>query len=122
MTSVPQPELQFPIVPSPDPTLSANLIGVTYVPGNGAIFLQIAELREAPVEKAGDKPVTAIYEFARFCLTPRALRQLYDTAIAAVKAYEEGEGHPLPTQEAYVVRAVIPGLLTQHVLQDNTPS
>jgi hypothetical protein len=111
MEKKPQPPPQFPIVPLRKNTTAANMVVVSYGPGSGGILLQVAEVRDSAVEHVGEKPVTAIFEVGRFALTPRALRQMFDATVAAVKAYEDSEGHPLPTQDAYIARGAMPGLL-----------
>ncbi len=102
---------QLPLVPIPAPTQFANIATVGFNPGNGAIHLQVAELRDGGVQNIGDKPVAAIFELGRFAVTPRALRQLLDTAQVAAKKYEESVGSPLPTIDQFIARAAMPGLI-----------
>jgi|GEM_PF-7098090 len=100
----------IPFVPLNATTLGSNLVAVYFTPGNGGIELQVGEQRSAPVQHLGDQPQSAVFEIGRFMLTPRALRQLLTTAIAAEKAYEKATNSALPTESQFIAQAAVSSL------------
>jgi hypothetical protein len=88
-----------------------NIAIASYEVGNGQFMLGIAEQRlVSGVDLPPNLPEDAreiIFEHGRFALTPRAARQLLDTLVAAVRAYEDTVGSPLPTIDQFVARAAM---------------
>jgi len=107
-----KPERQdLPVVPLNAATLAANVAIATYLTGNGGFVVLLADQRMAPINQIGEKPKDAIFEIGRFFLTPRALRQLLDTASAAVQKYKDAVGRDLPTVDQFNASAAISTLL-----------
>ncbi|HEX3457857.1 MAG TPA: hypothetical protein VHR97_07860 [Candidatus Baltobacteraceae bacterium] len=100
-----------PVVPLGTAAQFVNIVVVECIRGNGAIQVQLAEMRQAPVQRIGDQPFSAIFEVGRFILSPRALRQLFDKTQEAVRQYEEATGAPLPTESQYLAGAAMKDLL-----------
>lgn len=110
MEKKPQVAAPLPVLPLNGPTIAVNIAAAQFIPGNGSIQLQVAEVRDAAVERVGDLPRQALHEIGRFVLTPRALRQLLDSTVVAIKAYEDNVG-TIPTQDQYIARAAMTGLI-----------
>lgn len=121
MENKPPPPPQIPVVPLSANSLLANVVGVGYYAGNGAIMLQLGEQRPAPVQKIGDPQSEAVFEIGRFALTPRALRQLLDAAQIAAKDYESALGKPLPTMDQFNAAAAMKGLFPFPTPEDPKP-
>jgi len=105
------PPPPVPMVPLNAAMLAANVAVVGYNAGNGGIVVQFADQRYAPVAQPGDALREATYEIGRFALTPRALRQLLDAALATAKAYESALGKPLPTVDQFNAAAAMSTLI-----------
>jgi len=108
MESKPPPP-PVPVIALNSPLLAANVVAIGYFAGNGGIMMQLGDQRAIPVEP-GQPQREAVYEIGRFALTPRALRQLLDSAQAAAKDYESNVGKPLPTMDQFNAAAAMAGL------------
>lgn len=91
-----------PRVPSPRPTLSANIALISY--GPAGFVLHLYDQRFAPVESAGDPTSLANFEIGRFQLTPAAFRQLQENVDLSLERFKALHGTELPTLSQMIAR------------------
>jgi len=119
-TNAPKP---VPIVNHAGSTVFANIASLAFNVGTGQFQLIVGEQRfieglELP-RRAPDETKEAIFELGRFAISPRAARQLLDSVVAAVSAYEENAGD-LPTVAQYVARSAMTTLNRNSSRNDRT--